>query len=271
MTTPAVTTSAVARPSSRPPTRSVSRAGRIVASSPAQIAVSPSLYADRLSSWLQGRGAVGRPVERAPSASTGTIPRSSSLTASTGGAHGRTPVSIDRVEIAVPADSLVVLIGPAGSGKSTFATRNFAPSAGLSSDGFRDLLRGDPSDQSATVAAFRLLHAAAEERLRRGALTVIDATNVELDAREPLLELANRFERPSLAIVFGLSLAECLEWNARRPDRSVPARVIRRQHALFLRAIPHLESEGFALVRLGGPAAVAGGSVTLLRAESAPD
>jgi predicted kinase len=176
-------------------------------------------------------------------------------------------VSTERAEIAVPADSLVVLIGPAGSGKSTFARRHFPPSTVLSSDGFRDVLRGDPSDQSATVAAFRLLHVAAEERLRRGALTVVDATNVEFDAREPLVELANRFERASLAIVFGLSLAECLEWNARRPAPTVPVRVIRRQHALFVRAIPHLELEGFTVVRLAGPAAVAAASVMLLPSE----
>ncbi len=179
-------------------------------------------------------------------------------------------MSTERAEIAVPADSLVVLVGPAGSGKSTFAARHFPRSAVLSSDGFRNLLSGDPSDQSATAAAFRLLHATAEERLRHGALTVIDATNVEFDAREPLAELAHRFARPSLAIVFGLSLAECLEWNARRSGRTVPVRVVRRQHALLVRANPHLESEGFAVARLAGPAAVATASVMLLRSERSP-
>jgi protein phosphatase len=173
-------------------------------------------------------------------------------------------VTSERVEIAVPSDALVVLVGPAGSGKSTFAARHFPLNAVLSSDGFRDLLCGNPADQSATTVAFRLLHVAAEERLRLGMITVIDATNVEFDAREPLVALAQRHGRPSLAMVFDLTLAECLDWNAERPGRSVPPRVIRRQCAIFQRAAPHLESEGFAVVRLGGPAAVANATVTVL-------
>jgi hypothetical protein len=65
--------------------------------------------------------------------------------------------------------------------------------------------------------------------------------------------------------VFDLSLAECLDWNANRPSRLVPPRVVRRQHSMFTRAVPHLESEGFEVVRLVGPTAVAGADVRLLR------
>jgi protein phosphatase len=169
-----------------------------------------------------------------------------------------------RAEIAIPSDSLVLLIGPSGSGKSTFAARHFRPSEVLSSDGFRDLLRGNPTDQKATAVAFRLLHAAAAERLRRGALTVVDATNVEFDAREALMELARHYGRPPVAIVFDLSLAECLDWNAQRPHRTVPPRVVRRQHAIFTRAIPHVAGEGFEVIRLVGPAAVAAAEVRIL-------
>jgi len=166
--------------------------------------------------------------------------------------------------IEIARDALVLLVGPAGSGKSTFAARHFPGSAVLSSDGFRELLRGDPADQAASEVAFRLLHAAADERLERGHLTVVDATNVAYDAREPLLALARRHERPALAIVFSLSLAECLAWNAKRQGRVVPERVIRRQHRLFSRAAPHLASEGLHVVELVGPSAVAAARVIVV-------
>lgn len=157
---------------------------------------------------------------------------------------------------AVPADALVLLVGPAGAGKSTFAQRHFPFGAVLSSDAFRQLLRGDPSDQRATAAAFRLLHAAAAERVASGELTVVDATNVLWSAREPLVELAHARGRPVVAICFDLSVEQCLAWNAARPGRHVPAGVVRRQHRLFSRAVGHLEEEGMSVIRLVGPEAV---------------
>src|SRR3954453_7578751 len=114
ITTPPVTTIACAVPRSSGAIRSLSRAGRVVEQRPAQIAVSPSQYAERLSSWPQGSGCVGRPVATGTPLTTGPG-ESNSLTASTGGAHRRTPVPSEHAEIAIPSDSLVLLVGPAGS------------------------------------------------------------------------------------------------------------------------------------------------------------
>lgn len=172
-------------------------------------------------------------------------------------------MSAEPTRIALPNRALVLLVGPAGSGKSTFAARHFPREAVLSSDGFRAAVSGNEADQSATEAAFRLLHAAADERLANGFLTVIDATNVTHAAREPLLAMAERHGRPPVAICFELSLEDCLAWNARRPQRVVPARIVRRQHATFLRAMPHLGREGFHVARLRGPRDVIGATVTL--------
>jgi predicted kinase len=173
-------------------------------------------------------------------------------------------VSAEQIQIVLPADALVLLIGPAGSGKSTFAARHFPAAAVLSSDAFRGLVSGNRADQSATQAAFRLLHDAADQRLARGLLTVIDATNVRHEARDALVELAERHERPQVAIVFDLSVAECLARNANRPvGQVVPSRAVRRQHRLFQRAVPHLGAEGFRVVRLRGPMEIAETRVTL--------
>jgi len=147
--------------------------------------------------------------------------------------------------LSLPADGLVVLVGIAGSGKSTFAARHFPADAVLSSDAFRGLVAGDPSDQSATDDAFLLLHQALDMRLTRGLLTVVDATNVQPWAREKLVEIARRRRRRAAAIVLGLPLAICLERNASRTAGRLPLTAIRRQDRSLRHSIRDLEAEGF--------------------------
>lgn len=147
--------------------------------------------------------------------------------------------------VALPSDAMVVLVGPSGSGKSTFAARHFAPSEILSSDALRAMVADDANDQSATEAAFELLHTALAMRLARRRLTVVDATSVEGWARERLLAVARRLGRPAAAIVFDLPLAICLERNASRTDRHLPAAAIRSQHARMRESLEVLSSEGF--------------------------
>src|SRR5215218_221433 len=97
------------------------------------------------------------------------------------------------MKISLPNLSLVVLIGPSGSGKSTFARRFFKPTEVLASDLFRAMIADDESDQSVTADAFELLHQTVAKRLALGRLTVIDATNVQPDARKQCLDLARRY------------------------------------------------------------------------------
>jgi protein phosphatase len=152
----------------------------------------------------------------------------------------------------IPAHALVLPVGASGCGKSTWAAQRFQSHEVLSSDAFRALVAGDPADQSATADAFRLLHAAARARLRRGLLTVIDATNLTSGARASLLRLARGAGRPAVAVVFDVPLERCLANNARRPDRQVPGSVVRRHVGQLAGARAALADEGFAAIHVVG-------------------
>jgi len=152
------------------------------------------------------------------------------------------------MRIDLPNPCLIVLVGPAGSGKSTFARRHFRPTEILSSDAFRAMVADDEADQSASSAAFSLLHAVARHRLARGRLTVIDATNVEPRASRPLVGLARRHGIPALAIVFDLPAPVIAAWNTHRTERVVPQEVVERHRQELARAIDGLTGEGFERV-----------------------
>src|SRR5215468_11969761 len=108
------------------------------------------------------------------------------------------------MKISIPNLSLVVLVGPSGSGKSTFARKHFLPTEVLSSDACRALVSDDENDQAVTNDAFEVLHFIAARRLALGRLTVIDATNVQPEARRPLVVLARQFHCLPVAIVLNL-------------------------------------------------------------------
>ena len=147
--------------------------------------------------------------------------------------------------ISIPHDALVLLIGVAGSGKTTFAARHFDTGDVISSDALRAIVAGSQTDQSATDDAFDVLHRIVSMRLARGRLTVVDATNVEPFAREQLLGIAWRSRRPVVGIVLDSGLDLALERNQQRADGPRPAAAIRRQQRWLERSLAELELEGF--------------------------
>src|SRR5437764_1759283 len=124
------------------------------------------------------------------------------------------------MKISVPNLSLVVLVGPSGSGKSTFARKHFRPTEVLSSDACRAMISDDENDQAVTKDAFEVLRFVAGKRLALGWLTVIDATNVQPEARKPLVELARQYHVLPVAVVLDLPERLCHDRNAGRPDRA---------------------------------------------------
>ncbi|RSN04733.1 polynucleotide kinase-phosphatase [Streptomyces sp. WAC 05977] len=154
------------------------------------------------------------------------------------------------MKLTIPDMSLVVLVGASGSGKSTFARTHFAPTQVLSSDYFRGLVADDENDQSASAAAFDVLHYVAAKRLEGGRITVIDATNVQRASRASLLKLAKEYDVLPTAIVLDLPVKVCHERNEARPDRDFGEHVVRRQRGELHRSLKSLEREGFRRVHV---------------------
>jgi protein phosphatase len=152
---------------------------------------------------------------------------------------------MDEIKITVPELALVVLIGPSGCGKSTFARKHFKSTEVLSSDYCRGLVSDDENDQAATKDAFDVLHFIARKRLAAGKLAVVDATNVQPEARKPLVELAREFHCLPVAIVLNLPERVCHDRNTGRSDRDFGPHVIRQQSQQLRRSLRGLEREGF--------------------------
>lgn len=154
------------------------------------------------------------------------------------------------MKITLPELALVVLVGPSGSGKSSFGRQHFKPTEVISSDFCRGLVSDDENDQAATNDAFALLHFITTRRLAAGKLTVIDATNVMPEDRKELLKLAHEYHCLSVALVFNLPEKLCHERNQARPDRQFGLHVVRRQHSAMRRSLSQLRREGFTQVQV---------------------
>jgi len=154
------------------------------------------------------------------------------------------------MKLKIPELAVVALVGPSGSGKSTFARKHFLATEVLSSDFCRGLVSDDENSQAATNDAFEVLHFIASKRLAAGKLVVIDATNVQPEARKPIIALARQFHCIPAAIVFDLPEKLCQERNRDRPDRDFGPHVIRQQSRQLRNALRLLEREGFRHVHI---------------------
>ncbi|WP_052390988.1 AAA family ATPase [Streptomyces sp. NRRL B-24484] len=153
---------------------------------------------------------------------------------------------------------MIVLIGPAGSGKSTFASSQPSDHV-VELDSLRALVTGgDAGDQGATAEAVKIQDIVVTARLVRANPLVIDSTNAEARVRAHLLQQARLYGRRTRAVVFVTPLEECLRRNAERPaSRRVPDDVLRWQHQLVAEALPGLTDEGFDEVHLHTASATA--------------
>jgi protein phosphatase len=149
------------------------------------------------------------------------------------------------MHLTIPELSLVILIGASGCGKSTFARTHFKQTAILSSDHYRGVVSDDETNQGASKDAFEVLHYIAAKRLAAGKLTVIDATNVQPQDRQKLIQIAKQYHVFPIAIAFNLPEQICHERNAQRSDRNFGPHVVKRHTQALRRSLKNLYKEGF--------------------------
>ena len=142
----------------------------------------------------------------------------------------------------------MALVGVSSSGKSTFAKTHFKSTEVLSSDYFRGLVSDDENNQKVTPQAFEALYYVANKRLDLGLLTVIDATNVQREARASVLRLAREQDCLAVAIVLDVPQGIIKERNQKRPDRNLGENIIARQAEQLKSSINSIKKEGFRYV-----------------------
>ena len=131
-----------------------------------------------------------------------------------------------------------------------FARRHFKPTEVISSDACRALVSDDENALDVNKEAFGLLQTIASTRLGLRRIAVIDATNVQRDARKPLVALAKDNDVLAVAIVFDLPEGLMQDRLRERTDRNMPAHVIHNQANQLRRSLRDLQKEGFRYVHI---------------------
>jgi predicted kinase len=153
--------------------------------------------------------------------------------------------------IKVPRRTLLVLSGPAGSGKSTFAAQRFAATIIVSSDHCRAMICDDENNQQVNRDAFELFHLIIQKRLFLGRFTVADSTALQPDARRKLRDLSRRFGYLGCLLIFNTSPETCMERNRIR-HRLVEEQVIAYHAGLLQRTLLDALQEGWEQVHVLG-------------------
>ncbi|MBV9689045.1 MAG: AAA family ATPase [Ktedonobacteraceae bacterium] len=154
--------------------------------------------------------------------------------------------------ITTPWRTLLVLCGPAGCGKSTFAQRlveqhthhALRATTVVSSDCCRALVCDDEANQQVNRDAFDLFHFIIQKRLLQERFTIADSTALQSQARLKLLELARRNHYSSLLLIFNISAPTCLQRDLER-RRSVGEKVIARHTQLLQQTLLAAPNEGW--------------------------
>ncbi len=170
----------------------------------------------------------------------------------------------------LPSPSLIVLVGPPGSGKSTWATQ-FAGSV-VSSDALRALTGEGEHDLRASVDAFAVLDDVVERRMKRRLTTVIDSLGTDAQRRATWRGIAERHGVPCVAVVFDVAAAQVRKQNRSRPAR-VPDDVLRKQLREWPSVVEAVRAEPFHAFHVAvatTPAAVVPPSMNRIVDASAP-
>ena len=128
------------------------------------------------------------------------------------------------------------MVGPPGSGKSSYIRKNLPEALRISLDDLRLMLSGRPFDlryeRMVSVLGDTLMRETLSRLKEWRRDCVYDATNVSRERRSPTLALAREYSLPAVAVFTDTPMEVALARNRRR-RRKVPAEVIERFYRLL--------------------------------------
>lgn len=135
-----------------------------------------------------------------------------------------------RKEMKIPDKAIILLIGIAGSGKTTLAKLALKKEAiVVSSDECRKEICGDEFDQTVTKEAFELFYKKIRNGINAQKQVIADATNLDKFSREIIYNIAKENSIPVYALVFNLPLELIKKQNNSR-NRVIPDYAMNRMY-----------------------------------------
>lgn len=159
-----------------------------------------------------------------------------------------------RPTIMLPRRTLMVLCGPAGSGKSTFSGKfverhkehGLRPTTVVSSDYCRAVICDDETNQQVNRDTFDLFHYIIHKRMFQGRFTIADSTALLVEARRNLLAVAQRHHYATCLLVFNFPLETYIERDSHQArGRTVGTQVVAYHFGLLQQALLAIPQEGW--------------------------
>lgn len=112
----------------------------------------------------------------------------------------------------------------------------------LSSDYCRELITGNPLNQSVNKQAFDLLHSMLETRMKNGVFTIYDATNLKWQDAKKAIKIAKQYNRPYAVLsIKPPCITELKKRSRYRCDETgfcIPDEVIEKHYIRYYEALP---------------------------------
>lgn len=148
-----------------------------------------------------------------------------------------------KIDFKIPNNAVVLLVGVAGSGKSTIARKAFGDKALIvSSDECRKEICGNEQDQTINAQAFELFYEKIEEGVMQSKQVIADATNLDRFSREKIYDIAKKNNAPIYALMLNIPIEVIKEQNKKR-ERVVPEYVIDRMFKKMKKAYEQICEE----------------------------
>lgn len=151
--------------------------------------------------------------------------------------------------LSLPRRTLLVLCGPAGCGKSTFAAQHFPEIQSVSSDRCRGMICDDENSQAVNREAFDLFHYILQKRMLLGHFCIADSVALLPYAREKLHQIARRHGYFSCLLIFDIAPEICLQRDSQR-TRQVGESVIRYHMGQLAQTLKDAPQEGWDLLHI---------------------